>query len=154
MLCFSFLFEFYWSSSTGRSLSLGSSLLLCSNIRKLAQISELGSEKVHDFLQVTQWKGRIWTLFGLEFVYFLPCPTISHAIACEVISIPEKTRVPEWLCPSHSPKHLAFSWTWGRGVGLFSLYKDSSYTVCLELKRELLHQLKGCKLHVINVHQS
>ena len=114
-------------------------MLLCDNISKLAQISELGSEKVHDFLQVTQWKGRILTLFGLEFVYFLPCPANSRAIACKVISIPEKTQVPEWLCPSHSTKHLPFSWTWGGGEGLFSLHKDQSYTVCLELKLELLH---------------
>ena len=40
-------------------MSLGSSLLLCGNISKLAQISELGSEKVSDFLKVTQWKGKI-----------------------------------------------------------------------------------------------
>lgn len=34
-------------------------LLLYSNMSKLAQMSKLGSEKVHDFLQVTQWEGRI-----------------------------------------------------------------------------------------------
>lgn len=62
--------------------------LLCGNISKLSQISELGSEKVNDFLKVTQWKGKIWTLFGLMSVFFSPCPANSHVIACEATPLP------------------------------------------------------------------